>query len=45
LPLIALLAYLGEDNDRLKSGLLWVSGVSLVLFGGYVWWDKRRQKT
>jgi uncharacterized membrane protein YdjX (TVP38/TMEM64 family) len=44
LPLIGLLAYLGEDNDRLKSGLLWVSGVSLVLFGGYVWWDKRRQK-
>jgi uncharacterized membrane protein YdjX (TVP38/TMEM64 family) len=45
LPLIGLLAYLGEDNDRLKSGLLWVSGVSLVLFGAYVWWDKRRQKT
>ncbi|GAB2465657.1 hypothetical protein GCM10011375_34120 [Hymenobacter qilianensis] len=44
LPLIALLAYLGEENDRLKSGLLWVSGVSLVLFGWYVWWDKRRQK-
>ena len=44
LPLIALLAYLGENSDRLKSGLLWVSGVSLVLFGGYVWWDKRRQK-
>jgi uncharacterized membrane protein YdjX (TVP38/TMEM64 family) len=44
LPLIGLLAYLGEDNDRLKSGLLWVSGVSLVLFGAYVWWDKRRQK-
>lgn len=41
LPLIGLLAYLGENSDRLKSGLLWVSGVSLVLFGGYVWWDKR----
>lgn len=44
LPLIALLAYLGDNSDRLKSGLLWVSGISLVLFGAYVWWDKRRQK-
>ena len=42
IPLIALLAYLGDNNDRLKSGLLWVSGVSVVLFGAYVWWDKRR---
>lgn len=43
-PLIALLAYLGEESNRLKTGLLWVSGVSLLLFGGYVWWDQRRQK-
>jgi uncharacterized membrane protein YdjX (TVP38/TMEM64 family) len=44
-PLIALLAYLGEESNRLKTGLLWVSGVSVVLFGGYVWWDQRRQKS
>jgi len=44
-PLIALLAYLGEESNRLKTGLLWVSGVSLLLFGGYVWWDQRRQKS
>lgn len=44
-PLIALLAYLGEESNRLKTGLLWVSGVSVLLFGGYVWWDRRRQKT
>lgn len=43
-PLIALLAWLGEDSDRLKTGLLWVSGISIVLFGAYVWWDKRRGK-
>ncbi|MBD2716192.1 TVP38/TMEM64 family protein [Microvirga sp. STR05] len=43
-PLIALLAYLGEESNRLKTGLLWVSGVSLLLFGGYIWWDQRRQK-
>lgn len=40
-PLIALLAYLGEDSARLKSGLLWVTGISLVLFGAYVWWDRK----
>ncbi|TGE06161.1 TVP38/TMEM64 family protein [Hymenobacter fodinae] len=43
-PLIALLAYLGENSQRLKTGLLWVTGVSLLLFGGYIWWDKRRTK-
>ena len=41
-PLIALLAYLGQNSQRLKTGLLWVTGVSLLLFGAYVWWDKRR---
>lgn len=43
-PLIALLAYLGEDSERLKSGLLWVTGISVVLFGAYVWWDRNRAK-
>lgn len=44
LPLIGLLAYLGQDSDRLKTGLLWVSGVGLMLFGGYIWWSKTRNK-
>ncbi|WP_400191900.1 TVP38/TMEM64 family protein [Hymenobacter sp. B81] len=44
LPLIGLLAYLGQDSGRLKTGLLWVSGVGLLLFGGYVWWDRRRKR-
>ncbi|GAA4373566.1 TVP38/TMEM64 family protein [Hymenobacter koreensis] len=44
MPLIGLLAYLGQDSDRLKTGLLWVSGVGLLLFGGYIWWDKHRRK-
>ncbi|RSK43618.1 TVP38/TMEM64 family protein [Hymenobacter perfusus] len=43
-PLIALLAYLGEDSERLKTGLLWVTGISVVLFGAYVWWDRNRTK-
>jgi uncharacterized membrane protein YdjX (TVP38/TMEM64 family) len=39
-PLTILLAWLGENNERLKSGLIWVSVVSLVLFIGYVIYDK-----
>lgn len=44
LPLTILIAYLGESNERLKIGLLWVSIISLIGFVGYVWWDKRRNK-
>lgn len=43
-PLTALIAYLGENNERLKTGLIWVSIISLVCFVAYVWWDKRRNK-
>ncbi len=43
IPLIALLAYLGQDSGRLKTGLLWVSGVGVVLFAGYYWWRKRQK--
>lgn len=43
-PLITLLAYLGRDAQRLKTGLLWVSGAGVVLFGGYFWWRKSRGK-
>ena len=44
-PLIALLAYLGQDSQRLKNGLLWISGVGLLLFGAYIWWTKTHKKT
>ncbi|WP_241738960.1 TVP38/TMEM64 family protein [Pontibacter beigongshangensis] len=43
-PLTILLAWLGENNDRLKSGLLWVGGVSLLLFIVYVVYDKYFKK-
>jgi uncharacterized membrane protein YdjX (TVP38/TMEM64 family) len=45
LPLTALIAYLGEDNDRLINGLIWVSVLSLAGFVGYVWWDSKRTKS
>jgi uncharacterized membrane protein YdjX (TVP38/TMEM64 family) len=41
-PLIGLLAFLGKNTDRLKSGLIISSIVCLVGFGLYVWWDKKK---
>jgi uncharacterized membrane protein YdjX (TVP38/TMEM64 family) len=43
LPLTIFIAILGKSTETLKSGLLWGSGVSLVLFGLYVWWDKQKK--
>jgi len=43
LPLTALIAYLGEDNNRLIIGMVWVSVISLIGFVGYVWWDRKRK--
>ncbi|MGI9175082.1 MAG: TVP38/TMEM64 family protein [Rhodothermales bacterium] len=41
LPLAVLVAWLGADIDRLKTGLIWVSVVSLVIFVGYVVYDRQ----
>jgi uncharacterized membrane protein YdjX (TVP38/TMEM64 family) len=43
-PLTALIAYLEESTDRLQTFLLWGSIICLIVFGGYVIWDKRRKK-
>jgi len=40
-PLTIFIAVLGESTDNLKTGFIWVSIVSLLLFIGYVWWDKK----
>jgi uncharacterized membrane protein YdjX (TVP38/TMEM64 family) len=40
LPLTLLLAWLGEDFDRLKSGLIWISAIGFVVFIGYIVYDK-----
>lgn len=41
-PLTGLIAYLGETNERLKTGLLWGSIISIIIFVAYVWWDKKK---
>ena len=43
-PLIIFIAYLGGNYERLKTGLIWASVVSIVLFVLFVWWDKKVRK-
>jgi uncharacterized membrane protein YdjX (TVP38/TMEM64 family) len=42
-PLAVLIAWFGEDNSRLKSGLIWISAISLVLLAAYIVYDQRRK--
>lgn len=42
-PLILLIAITGQNTDSLKTGLLYGSIASLLIFGGYIWWDKQRR--
>ena len=42
-PLILLIAITGQNTDSLKTGLLYDSIASLIIFGGYIWWDKTRR--
>lgn len=43
LPLTVFIAVLGETTDGLKTGLIWGSLISLILFLLYVWWDKKKR--
>lgn len=40
IPLITLIAWMSENMERLKRGLIWVSAISLALFVGYVVYDR-----
>jgi len=42
-PLTFLIAIMGSNTDSLKSGLLWGSLGSFILFGIYIWLDKKRK--
>lgn len=43
LPLTILIAWLGSDISRLQTGLLWISVISVVVFAGYVVYDRRKR--
>lgn len=44
LPLIIAIAWLGQDLNRMKPGLIAISVVSLAVFAIYVWIDRHREK-
>lgn len=44
LPLVLLIAFLGESNDRMIKGLIWVSAVSLAGFVAYILYDRSRKR-
>lgn len=43
-PLALLFAYFGENNERLKSGLIWVTAISVISLGGYIIYDRIKNK-
>ena len=45
LPLIAAIAWFGQDFHKLKTGLLWISGISLITLIGYIIWDKKNSNS
>ncbi|WP_373055639.1 TVP38/TMEM64 family protein [Zunongwangia sp. H14] len=44
IPLTGAIAYLGGNFQRLKSGLIWISAVSLVLLIIYIIYDRKKKK-
>ncbi len=44
LPLIILIAWLSTEIDRLKTGLIWISVISLAALAIYIIYDKQKHK-
>ncbi len=42
-PLVVVIAILGQMNDGFKSTFIWISIASLLMFIGFVWWDRKRR--
>ncbi len=42
IPLTVLIAYFGENNQRLKNGLIWTSVVSLLFLIIYIIYDRKK---
>ena len=43
-PLVILIAWFGESNERLKNGLIWTSLISLVILIVYIIIDRQKQR-
>lgn len=44
IPLTLAVGYFATDFERLESGLYWVGGVGLALYGVYIYLDMRRRR-
>jgi uncharacterized membrane protein YdjX (TVP38/TMEM64 family) len=44
-PLAIGIAYFTRDLDQLKTGLYWLGGVGILLYGLYIWLDRKRKKS
>ncbi|MGY5850206.1 TVP38/TMEM64 family protein [Salegentibacter sp. F14] len=42
-PLAISIGYFAEDPDTLKNGLYWIGGAGFVLYGLYIYIDRRKQ--
>ena len=42
-PLTLFIAIIGDSTESLTTGLLWGSLVSLIIFGFYIYWDRRKR--
>lgn len=42
-PLTLFIAIIGDNTESLTTGLLWGSLVSLIIFGFYIYWDRRKR--
>ncbi|AHM62693.1 hypothetical protein D770_22230 [Flammeovirgaceae bacterium 311] len=45
IPLTVLLAWLGENNERLKNGLIWLSAISIAALIAYILYSKYFKKS
>ncbi len=41
-PLVLLIAWFGQDNDRLRSGLIWISAISIIILVIYIIIDRKK---
>ncbi|WP_029035635.1 TVP38/TMEM64 family protein [Salinimicrobium terrae] len=44
-PLALFIAIIGKSTGALTTGLLWGSVISLILFGLYVYWDRKKRSS
>ena len=43
-PLALAIGYFAEDTETLKTGLYWIGGAGLLLYGVYIYIDRKKKK-